>query len=240
MKSILSIVFILFGVSAFAQKKDAFLLSANDFDAKLKAKAETAQLVDVRTPAEFASGHIKRAANINFTDDDFEDAAKKKLDKNKPVFLYCFSGKRSADAAGFLRTMGFKEVYDLNGGFAQWTASSKPYVSSNPNTKPIAALTLQNLDDIVRANDVVMINFYTDWCEACKKMTPLLNKVADENKQIKLLKVDSEKNDIIASVFKVEESPTYVIIKKGRRVWSGTGEISEQELKDVLQKLNKL
>jgi len=240
MKSILSIVFILIGVSAFAQKKDAFLLSANDFDAKLKAKAETAQLVDVRTPAEFASGHIKRAANINFTDDDFEDAAKKKLDKNKPVFLYCFSGKRSADAAGFLRTMGFKEVYDLNGGFAQWTASSKPYVSSNPNTKPIAALTLQNLDDIVRANDVVMINFYTDWCEACKKMTPLLNKVADENKQIKLLKVDSEKNDIIASVFKVEESPTYVIIKKGRRVWSGTGEISEQELKDVLQKLNKL
>lgn len=240
MKSILSIVFILIGVSAFAQKKDAFLLSADDFDAKLKAKAETAQLVDVRTPAEFASGHIKRAANINFTDDDFEDASKKKLDKNKPVFLYCFSGKRSADAAGFLRTMGFKEVYDLNGGFAQWTASSKPYVSSNPNTKPIAALTLQNLDDIVRANDVVMINFYTDWCEACKKMTPLLNKVADENKQIKLLKVDSEKNDIIASVFKVEESPTYVIIKKGRRVWSGTGEISEQELKDVLQKLNKL
>lgn len=240
MKSILSIVFILIGVSAFAQKKDAFLLSANDFDAKLKAKAETAQLIDVRTPAEFVSGHIKRAANINFTDDDFEDAAKKKLDKNKPVFLYCFSGKRSADAAAFLRTMGFKEVYDLNGGFAQWTASSKPYVSSNTNTKPIAALTLQNLDDIVRANDVVMINFYTDWCDVCKKMTPLLNKVADENKQMKLLKVDSEKNDIIASVFKVEESPTYVIIKKGRRVWSGTGEISEQEMKDVLQKIAKL
>lgn len=240
MRSILSIVFILIGISAFAQKKDAFLLSANDFDAKLKTKTETAQLVDVRTPAEFASGHIKRAANINFTDDDFEDAAKKKLDKNKPVFLYCFSGKRSADAAVFLRTMGFKEVYDLSGGFAQWTASSKPYVSSNPNTKPIAALTLQNLDDIVRANDLVMINFYTDWCEACKKMTPLLNKVADENKQIKLLKVDSEKNDIIASVFKVEESPTYVIIKKGRRVWSGTGEISEQEIKEVLQKIAKL
>lgn len=240
MKSILSIVFILIGVSAFAQKKDAFLLSANDFDAKLKAKAETAQLIDVRTPAEFVSGHIKRAANINFTDDDFEDAAKKKLDKNKPVFLYCFSGKRSADAAAFLRTMGFKEVYDLNGGFAQWTASSKPYVSSNTNTKPIAALTLQNLDDIVRANDVVMINFYTDWCDVCKKMMPLLNKVADENKQMKLLKVDSEKNDIIASVFKVEESPTYVIIKKGRRVWSGTGEISEQEMKDVLQKIAKL
>jgi thioredoxin 1 len=85
-----------------------------------------------------------------------------------------------------------------------------------------------------------LIHFYTEWCEVCKKTTPLLNKIADENKQIKLLKVDSEKNDIIASVFKVEETPTYIIIKKGRRTWSGTGEISEQELKDVLLKLNKL
>lgn len=240
MKSLFSIVFILLSFYSNAQNKDAYSLSVNDFDNKLKLNAATAQLVDVRTPAEFAMGHIKRASNINFTDDDFEDGAKKKLDKTKPVFLYCFSGKRSADAANFLRTMGFKEVYDLNGGFAQWTASSKPYVSSNTSTRPIAALTLQNLDDIVRANDIVMINFYTEWCEVCKKMTPLLNKIADENKQIKLLKVDSEKNDIIASVFKVEENPTYVIIKKGRRTWSGTGEISEQELKDVLLKLNKL
>ncbi len=240
MKFLLSILFTVVSLCVNAQTKDAFLLSVNDFDAKLKAKAENAQLVDIRTPSEFAIGHIKRAANINFTDDDFEDAAKKKLDKTRPVFLYCFSGKRSADAASFLRTMGFKEVYDLNGGFAQWTVSSKPYVSSNPNTRPIAALTLENLDDIVKANDIVLISFYTDWCEVCKKTAPVLNKIANENKQIKLLKVDSEKNDIIASVFKVEENPTYVIIKKGRRTWSGTGEISEQELNDVLMKLNKL
>lgn len=240
MRSLFSIVFSLITLSVFAQKKDTYSLSVSDFDDKLKLNVATAQLVDVRTPSEFAIGHIKRATNINFTDDDFEDVAKKRLDKTKPVFLYCFSGKRSADASAFLRTLGFKEVYDLSGGFAQWTASSKPYVSNATNTKPIAALTLQNLDDIVKANEVVLIHFYTEWCDACKKMTPLLNKIADENKQIKLLKVDSEKNDIIASVFKIEESPTYVIIKKGRRTWSGTGEISEQELKDVLLKLNKL
>jgi rhodanese-related sulfurtransferase len=240
MKSLFPLIFILLGISAYAQNKDTYSLSVNDFDNKIKTNGATAQLVDVRTPSEFAIGHIKRAANINFTDDDFEEVAKKRLDKTKPVFLYCFSGKRSADAAAFLRTLGFKEVYDLSGGFAQWTASSKPYVSTSTDTKPIAALTLQNLDDIVKSNEIVLIHFYTEWCDACKKMTPLLNKIADENKQIKLLKVDSEKNDIIASVFKVEENPTYVIIKKGRRTWSGTGEISEQELKEVLQKLNKI
>ncbi|GAB3509159.1 rhodanese-like domain-containing protein [Emticicia fontis] len=240
MKSLFSLFFILTGLSLYAQNKDIYSLSVNDFDNKIKVIGATAQLVDVRTPSEFAIAHIKRATNINFTDDDFEDLAKKKLDKTKPVLLYCFSGKRSTDAAAFLRTLGFKEVYDLNGGFAQWTASSKPYVSTSTDTKPIAALTLQNLDDIVRSNDIVLIHFYTEWCDICKKMTPLLNKVADENKQVKLLKVDSEKNDILASVFKVEENPTYIIIKKGRRTWSATGEISEQELKEVLQKLNKI
>lgn len=240
MKSLFSLIFILLGISVYAQNKDAYSLTVNDFDNKIKVIGATAQLVDVRTPSEFAIAHIKRASNINFTDDDFEDLAKKRLDKTKPVLLYCFSGKRSADAAAFLRTLGFKEVYDLNGGFAQWTASSKPYVSTSTDTKPIAALTLQNLDDIVRANEVVLIHFYTEWCDVCKKMTPLLNKIADENKQIKLLKVDSEKNDIIASVFKVEENPTYIIIRKGRRTWSATGEISEQELKEVLLKLNKI
>ena len=240
MKSLFSLIFILLGISVYAQNKDAYSLAVNDFDNKIKVIGPTAQLIDVRTPSEFAIAHIKRAANINFTDDDFEDLVKKRLDKTKPVFLYCLSVKRSADAAAFLRTLGFKEVYDLNGGFAQWTASSKPYVSTSTDTKPIAALTLQNLDDIVRTNEVVLIHFYTDWCDVCKKMTPLLNKIADENKQIKFLKVDSEKNDIIASVFKVEENPTYIIIKKGRRTWSATGEISEQELKEVLQKLNKI
>ncbi|WP_337044216.1 rhodanese-like domain-containing protein [Emticicia sp. 17c] len=240
MKFILPIVLIFVCLSGYSQNKDPFLLSVADFDTKLKSKAETAQLVDVRTPAEYANGHIKRAMNINFTDDDFEEAAKKTLDKTKPVFVYCFSGKRSTDAAVFLRGLGFKEVYDLSGGFAQWTASSKPYVSSATNTRPIAALTLPNLDEIVRSNEIVLIHFYTDWCEVCKKVTPLLNKVADENKKIKLLKVDSEKNDIISSVFKVEETPTYVIIKKGKRVWSGTGEISETEIQEVLQKINTL
>ena len=240
MKSLFLLFITLVCFTTFAQKKDPFLLSVDDFDKKLKEKSEVYQLIDVRTPAEFANGHIRKASNINFTDDDFEEVAKKRLDKTRPVFVYCFSGKRSTDAAIFLRGLGFKEVYDLSGGFAKWTSSSKPYISNNPNTKPIAALTIENLDEIVRSNDLVLINFYTDWCESCKKMTPILNKIADENKQIKLLKIDGEKNDILSSIFKVEENPTYIIIKKGRRTWSATGEMSESEIKEVIQKLTKL
>lgn len=237
MKRILFIGFFLFVTNVLAQNKDKYLLSINDFETKLKDNAGFAQLIDVRTPEEYMRGHLKRAINLNFNDDNFEDVVKAKLDKTRPVFVYCFSGRRSTDAAVFLRDLGYKEVYDMAGGFAKWTSSSKPYASDNTTTQPIAAFTLENLDRVVKSNSLVLIDFYAEWCGPCKKMTPILNRIADQNKNIKLLKIDAEKSDNIASVFKVEEIPTYVIIKNGRQVWRGVGEMDEAELKEILAKM---
>lgn len=237
MKRFLIIGFLFSANIVFAQNKDKYLLSINDFEAKLRDNIGVAQLIDVRTPEEFMRGHLKRAINLNFNDDNFEDIVKNKLDKTRPVFVYCFSGRRSTDAAVFLRDLGYKDVYDMAGGFAKWTSSSKPYASDNTTTQPIAAFTLENLDRVIKSNSLVLIDFYTEWCGPCKKMTPILNKIADQNKNIKLLKIDTEKSDNIASVFKVEEIPTYVIIKNGKQVWRGVGEIDEIELKEVLAKM---
>lgn len=237
MKRFLIISFLFFANTVFAQNKDKYLLSINDFETKLRDNTGVAQLIDVRTPEEYMRGHLKRAINLNFNDDNFEDIVKVKLDKNRPVFVYCFSGRRSTDAAVFLRDLGYKEVYDMAGGFAKWTSSSKPYASDNTTTQPIAAFTLENLDLVVKSNSLVLIDFYADWCGPCKKMTPILNRIADQNKNIKLLKIDAEKSDNIALVFNVEEIPTYVIIKNGRQVWRGVGEMDEAELKEVLAKM---
>lgn len=78
------------------------------------------QLIDVRTPKEYSDGYIGKAKNINFFDDDFTTQVSKKLDKNKPVVLYCRSGRRSANAALKLKDLGFKQIYDLNGGILSW------------------------------------------------------------------------------------------------------------------------
>ena len=234
MKKIL-LLFMFLNIKTFAQNAIP-ALSVNDFEAKLATKP-TAQLLDVRTTGEYKRGHLKKALNVNFNDDDFEDLVKTKIDKNRPVFLYCFSGGRSANAATFLREMGYKEVYDMAGGFAKWTASSKPYVSASTTTEPIAAYTMENVDKVIRSNSVVLVDFFTEWCGPCKKMTPILYKLADENKAIKLLKLDAEINDGVANVFQVEEIPTYIIFKNGRQVWRSTGEIPENELREILKKL---
>ena len=78
------------------------------------------QLVDVRTEEEFISGHIDKAVNIDmFNATNFIKACEK-MDKDKPVYLYCRSGARSQKAARKLIDMGFEKVYDLKGGFMRW------------------------------------------------------------------------------------------------------------------------
>lgn len=81
------------------------------------------QLVDVRTIEEFRAGHLKNAHNISVTDADFEENILK-LDKDKPIYLYCRSGKRSANAAKMLKDLGFNEIYDLKGGYLNWDSQN--------------------------------------------------------------------------------------------------------------------
>ena len=84
-------------------------------------KAEAVQLIDVRTRNEYASNHIKNAKNIVYQGDDWE-AQIAALDKEKPVYVYCQKGGRSAKCAALLEEAGFEKVYDLEGGISQWIA----------------------------------------------------------------------------------------------------------------------
>lgn len=81
--------------------------------------ASTGLLLDVRTDREFAMGHIRGAAQIDFYRDDFR-AELAKLDPNMPVYVYCRSGNRSGQAAKMMKSMGFKTVYNLEGGIGAW------------------------------------------------------------------------------------------------------------------------
>ncbi len=101
-------------------------LSATDFQKKL-AMDNTAIVLDVRTPQEYAKGHLPNATTINFFDTDFKEKVNK-LDKTKPVYVYCAVGGRSAKATKILQESGFKKVYNLLGGFNGWSAAGLPSV----------------------------------------------------------------------------------------------------------------
>ena len=85
------------------------------------------QLVDVRTPQEFANGHLENARNINYNDPKFKENIAL-LDKSKPIAVYCGVGGRSGKASKILVELGFKDITDLAGGITAWTAASKKVV----------------------------------------------------------------------------------------------------------------
>lgn len=72
-------------------------------------------LLDVRTPKEYAEGHITQSENIDYKDSNFE-LALENLDKNEPYFVYCKSGVRSSKAGETMQELGFTQVYLLDGG----------------------------------------------------------------------------------------------------------------------------
>ncbi len=105
-------------------------VSAPEFEKEIRS--DSVQLVDVRTPQEYAEGHIDGALNINVQSDDFKELAQIELSKDSTVLVYCRSGRRSLDAAEILTSLGYN-VVNLKGGIIEWKEDGLPVVSEQEN-----------------------------------------------------------------------------------------------------------
>lgn len=117
MKRLFVLFVLIISFSCTAQNSTVKVLSQQEFKEKVIGK--DVQLVDVRTPSEYKAGKIDDAINIDYMAADFK-AKMAKLDKSKPVYIYCQAGGRSASAAKILAEMGFKKVFDLSGGYGAY------------------------------------------------------------------------------------------------------------------------
>jgi rhodanese-related sulfurtransferase len=118
-----SFLLIILFVACSAPVEGIDILPCKDFDKKVQA-TENAQLIDVRTPGEFSSGTIGAAVNVDYNADNFK-AEMDKLDKDRTVFVFCAKGGRSASAATICKELGFKTIYDLEGGYTAWSQYKK-------------------------------------------------------------------------------------------------------------------
>lgn len=207
--------------------KSIHTLDVKSFAEKLKT-AEKPQLLDVRTPEEYNTGKIADAVNVNWNGNDFEAKAKT-YDKSKPIFVYCKAGGRSASAADKLATMGFTEIYNLEGGIMKWNASE-----NKPSGK-IIGMCDQEYGELVKSSDKVMIDFNAKWCTPCQKMKPFILKMKDEMKDtVKIVQLDADENKTMVEQLHLDGLPTIIVYEKGKEVWRNTGYISEEDLKKHL------
>ena len=189
-----------------------------------------AQILDVRTPQEFAAGHLDNAVNIDWLGDGFVANAEK-LDKSKPVFVYCKTNNRSPQAAAKLEELGFKTIYNLQGGLLKWDADgfSKP-------TDRIIGVCSQEYAELLNTDKKVLIDFNAKWCAPCKKMAPYLDKMQKEMAdKVVIIRLDADENKTLISEMKIDELPTLILYENKEIKWKHSGYISEEDLKKQLQ-----
>ncbi len=216
------------------------VLNPTEFQEKLTALSDE-QLVDVRTSEEVANGKLKDAIAIDYNASDFQENALAKLDKTKPVMVYCFAGTRSKEAADFLRTKGYK-VYELDGGIAKWKKESKKIVvagdegtSSDSNKKTEGVISLLDFRQKIAGSKPVLVDFSAVWCMPCKKMKPMIDKLTVEmQKDVDIIMVDVDKSAEVANAYNVDAMPTLILFKNSQILWQQVGAAEETALREVL------
>jgi len=146
------------GCSEVPAKKEPVQISVEKVDEILKTQKDSYTILDVRTKEEFAGGHLDSAVLIPV--DDLE-ARFGELEKNKPVIVYCRTGRRSAKAAAILVSKGFSQVYDMTGGIEAWISKGYPVIVENTGSTSESTQQSENTVSAVDTSAISGVNYIT-------------------------------------------------------------------------------
>lgn len=201
-------------------------LAAAAFADKMK-EFPSAPIVDVRTPEEFEKGHLVNAKNFDWNSSNF-DVQISGLEKSLPVFVYCLSGSRSASAAHKLHRVGFKEIYEMEGGILKWRAANLP---ESKSTGLSVGMSKQQFEDLLSSDKIILIDFYADWCAPCKKMKPYLDEISkDMSDKVIVIRINADDHQTLCKELNVDALPCLQIYKDKILTWSNKGFIKKSEV----------
>jgi len=211
------------------------LLSPSDFEAKMASVS--GQLIDVRTPDEFDIDHLANATNLDIYSEKF-DSEINKLDKQKTYYIYCQRNGRSANAVAKLRKAGFKNVYELDGGIANWTREGLPLEKGK--LAPPSEMSIAEYTELIKSQKIVLVDFSAKWCGPCKVLSPIVDKIGKaREKELKVVKLDVDANQALALHNTIDELPTLLWYKNGKLEMRMIGLRAEKDINEMIDQLNK-
>jgi rhodanese-related sulfurtransferase len=231
MKNVIFVLLLFAAVSCQSQPGNADTKNSPDqFEQGIQSG--NIQVLDVRKATEFKTGHINNALQADWTNkDQFFDRIQY-VDKDRPVYIYCIAGGRSAAAAEWMRSNGYKTVIELSGGLLAWKNAGKP-VEGSSNEKQ---MTLEEYQASIPAGNTVLVDFGAEWCPPCVKMEPVLAAIKkDASLKFDFIKIDAGIHSELMKSMNIESIPVFIVYKNGKETWRKQGLVSQEELSAQLK-----
>jgi len=208
-----------------AQNETPSAMNAPEFEKAITAAP--VQILDVRTAGEFKTGHIKSALQADWTNQQQFKERVQYVDKDKPVYIYCLAGGRSASAAAWMRNNGYKNVVELTGGINAWKRENKPLEGATEEKQ----LSVEEYNASIPKDKTVLVDFGATWCPPCVKMVPVLDELEkDKNLSFQLIKIDGGVHLELMKTMNVESLPVFIVYKNGVETWRKQGVVSKEDL----------
>ena len=101
----------------------------------------------------------------------------------------------------------------------------------------VLKITSENfMSEVLESSQKVLIDFYADWCGPCKMMGPVVEEIAEEHSDVKVVKIDVDNAEDIAIKYQIMSIPTLVVVKDGQEVNRSIGLISKEKIEELIEK----
>ena len=204
------------------------------------SKFDTITLLDVRTDQEIENGFLFNSTHIDYYDERFLEKINL-LNKNKPIYVYCKVGGRSAKAAEKILNAGFKYVYDLQGGYLKWSSTKLPVQFNDKSYvgPKIEKYSSEYFDSKITNNTNVLVYISTKWCAPCKEMQPLIDKLESGfSDKLEIVRFDLDANYFLNQTYNISSLPLLVLYQNSEEVWRKNGIIAYDEIVRKIKSYN--
>lgn len=92
-----------------------------------------------------------------------------------------------------------------------------------------------NFSEIINSETPVLVDFYAEWCGPCKTLAPILKDAKESlGEKVKIVKIDVDKNQPLATQYQVRGVPTLILFKEGKQLWRQSGVLSKDEIIKII------